>query len=71
MELRFEKWGKVILGVIGTIRTVPENYYVASVCSDRLTFIGEKGLEANTRNIDQDYVCKWANEHIFNNGAAK
>ena len=63
MELRFEKWGRVILGEIGTIRTVPENYYVASVYSEQLTF---EGLEVNTRNIDQDYVCKWAKEHIFN-----
>mgnify|MGYP001570768166 CR=1 FL=1 len=60
--LRFWQWMPPVLGELGTIRTEPENYYVASVYEDRITF---KGIEAMTRNIDQDYVAKWARINIF------
>jgi len=62
-KLKFEKWENPILGGLGTIRTVPENYYVASVFDDQITF---EGLEANTRDINQDFVAAWAKENIFN-----
>lgn len=64
IELRFEKWQHPILGGLGTIRTIPENYYAASVYDDQLTF---EGIEASTKDIDENYVRKWAVVHIFNN----
>jgi len=40
-----------------TIRTMPENYYVATVNDDKtLTF---QNLEAKTKNIDHTTVIKW------------
>lgn len=62
-ELIFERWSKPVMGELGTIRTIPENYYVASVHDDQITF---EGIEVATMNIDQNYVCRWAKEHIFN-----
>lgn len=67
MKLRYEKWDKPLMGELGTIRTIPENYYVASVYDDQITF---EGIEAATRNINQDYVCRWAIEHIFSGNTA-
>lgn len=61
-ELRYEKWYRPILTELGTIRTVPENFYVASVYDDQLTF---EGTEPHTSNIDQEYVAKWAIRNIF------
>ena len=58
-NLRFEKFDNVVCGEIGTIRTIPENYYVASVYLDG-TIIFE-GVEACTKNIDKDAVLWWAN----------
>lgn len=52
----YEKWSPIMGGdgKTGTIRTEPENYYVATVDKDlNLTF---DGIEANTRDIDQDEV---------------
>jgi len=31
IKLRFEKWSEEINQNVGTIRTIPENYYVASI----------------------------------------
>ncbi len=53
---RFETW-LPFLGIRGTIRTVPENYYVADVRDDgTLSFAG---LEAMTRNINANAVRAW------------
>ena len=57
-KLRFEKWQEPINRQLGTIRTVPENYYVATV---QLTF---EDLEEMTRDIDPAYVSKWVSENI-------
>ncbi len=65
VKLRFEQGARPILGELGTVRTDPENYYVASVFDDQITF---EGIEAETRNIDFDYVSKWALENIFKRG---
>ena len=57
--LRYEKWSKIMGGdgISGTIRTVPENYYVATVTSNKeLEF---SGIEAMTKNIDKKLVKKW------------
>jgi hypothetical protein len=57
--LRYEKWaeGEPLLDVKGTIRTVPENYYVADVSyGGKLVF---QGIEAMTRDIDKKHVNKW------------
>ena len=67
-NLRYEKWDSPIMGELGTIRTVPENYYVASVFDDQLTF---NDIEACTRDIDKDYVSKWALENIFKDEPTK
>ena len=65
MNLIYQKWSPEMGGdgVSGTIRTTPENYYVATVNSDRsLTF---EGLEANTRNVDQfEVTCMWQDGKI-------
>lgn len=43
-------------GISGTIRTKPQNYYVATIDdSGKISF---DGLEANTRNINKDQVIK-------------
>jgi hypothetical protein len=43
--------------VVGTIRTVPQNYYVASIYRDGSIKFDD--IEANTRDINQDAVTKW------------
>jgi|GEM_PF-3373671 hypothetical protein len=43
---------------LGTIRTVPENYYVADVYKD-LSLMFDSRLEAATRNVDRASVRKW------------
>ena len=64
--LIYQKWTPMMGGdgISGTIRLMPENYYVATVNSDlSLTF--EK-LEENTKNIDQFEVqCMWADKKIL------
>ena len=58
-DLRFEKWSAMMDGdgVSGTIRTIPENYYVATVTSDKkLVF---EGLEAMTRGVNKKTVRRW------------
>ena len=65
-KYRFERWsgGPIRIGKrvdIGTIRTVPQNYYVASVLkSGRLVF---DGIEAQTRRVNKDAVRRWWKEH--------
>jgi hypothetical protein len=52
----YEKWSPIMGGdgKTGTIRTEPENYYVATVDKDlNLTF---EGIEANTRDVDREEV---------------
>lgn len=52
----YERWSPIMGGdgISGTIRTTPENYYVATVDKDmNLTF---EGIEANTRDVDQEEV---------------
>lgn len=48
--------------VSGTVRTVPENYYVATVTSQK-TLVFD-GLEANTKDIDKKSVEKWFKSQI-------
>ena len=43
--------------VIGTIRTVPENYWVATILEGNK--IKWDSWEANTKNIDKKYVEDW------------
>lgn len=66
IKLRFELFSmsKPNDDIIGTIRTVPENYYVASVHNDlKLTF---DGIEGMTKDIDQVMVEAWYNDNIEN-----
>ena len=64
-NLIYQKWSPLMGGdgVSGTIRKMPENYYVATVNSDRsLTF---EGLEAKTRDYPPDEVTKmWEDGEI-------
>ncbi len=61
-KLRAEWWSvsevrKWKLPMLGTIRTVPENYYVADIMPGfTLSF---RGLEANTRDINKSMVKNW------------
>ena len=63
MTYRYEKWPLPVDGVdcIGTIRTVPENYYVADVLTNKTLIF--QGLEACTKNIDQASVNEWWANH--------
>lgn len=58
---RYVPWTSPIPGKpndLGTIRTVPENYYVADVYED-LSLRFDSRLEAATRNVDRESVRKW------------
>lgn len=62
-NLRYEKWERDAewVDTKGTIRTTPENYYVADVNMDNTLEFGN--LEACTRDINQSRVrAWWANE---------
>ena len=48
--------------LFGTIRTKPENYYVASIMDNGMLLFD--GIEANTRNFPQDKVKAWYNNVI-------
>lgn len=56
--LIFDRWNPPMDGEIGTIRTTPENYYVASVYENKT--IAFLGIEAQTRDINHKYVKQWA-----------
>ena len=58
-DLRYEKWERDAewVDTRGTIRTTPENYYVADVNLDNTLEFGN--LEVKTRNIDQSKVKDW------------
>lgn len=58
-KLRYEKWERDAewVDTKGTIRTDPENYYVADVNADNTLEFGN--LEACTRGIDQERVKAW------------
>lgn len=59
-KLEIEFWKNEMEQEQGTIRTVPENYYVATIMSDgNLKF---DNLESMTKNVDRDMVLKWFNE---------
>lgn len=64
-NLVYQKWSKIMggNGVSGTIRTVPENYYVATISpKGEISF---ENLEANTRDIDQKEVTmQWYSGNI-------
>ena len=70
-KYRFERWsgGPIKVGRfinIGTIRTVPQNYYVASVLkSGALRF---EGIEAMTRQVNKDAVRRWWKEYRAKGG---
>lgn len=66
-KYRYEAWDTPLPGgysvkdnEIGTIRTVPENYFVASVFID-LSIKFDPLMEARTRDVDQAGVTKWWN----------
>ena len=66
IKLRFELFSMTTLedDIVGTIRTVPQNYYVASVHQDlKLTF---DKIEGMTKDIDQAMVEAWYNDNIEN-----
>ena len=66
-QLKFEKFENKTDSIIGTIRTTPENYYVASVHDSGIIIF--EGIEVNTRNINKDAVFHWANmNNIFGDG---
>lgn len=63
--LVYETWSKMMggNGISGTIRTMPENYYVATI--DEKGNIEFQGLEVNTRNIDKEKVKRlWETNSI-------
>jgi hypothetical protein len=62
-KLRFERWERPLSSrrgenEIGTIRTVPENYFVAVVFADGAIKF-KPGFEAMTRDINQQKVREW------------
>jgi hypothetical protein len=59
-KLIIEKWSEPSsYDSFGTIRTNPENYYVATIGNDGLlTF---EGIEAQTREFPHDKVRDWFN----------
>lgn len=62
-KLVYERWSKASGGdgTTGTIRTVPQNYYVATVHeNNKITF---DELDANTKNINTKQVEKLWNEN--------
>jgi hypothetical protein len=61
-KLRFEKWhANALISSKGTVRTVPENYFVAEIINrGDVKFLG---IEAMTRDVDKAYVRKWWSEH--------
>jgi hypothetical protein len=64
-KLVYQKWSKMMggNGVSGTIRTTPENYYVATIDENGNILFGD--LEANTRNINKAEVEKlWKQNKI-------
>ena len=56
LNLRFEKWDGVS-GYMGTIRTIPENYYVCDVDEDN--HLHFRGLEAITKSCNQQKILEW------------
>lgn len=47
---------------VGSVRTVPENYYVATIWKNKVSGYRElefEGIEAMTRDINQVEVCQW------------
>jgi hypothetical protein len=57
-KFRYEKWSEPTDGIAGTIRTIPENYYVATVkVGGRLDFSDR--MEVNTRRIHKDTIRGW------------
>jgi hypothetical protein len=62
-KLIIEKWSDGNYNLdFGTIRTNPENYYVATIQNDgTLTF---DGIEVQTRDFPQDKVRTWFNSVI-------
>lgn len=66
-ELRIEKWEKPFQGFIGTIRTVPENYYVCDLKQGKngnITLL-MRNLEVNTRYIDRVRLLHWFGEQAL------
>ncbi len=57
LNLKFEQWDDLYDNRRGTIRTVPENYYVCDVNLDNTLEFGN--LEAETKDIDQSTVRAW------------
>jgi hypothetical protein len=64
-DLVYEKWSKMMggNGISGTIRTTPQNYYVATI--DEQGNISFDDIESMTRNIDKQKVeTMWQNNQI-------
>lgn len=69
-KYRFERWSPMNTykgdPTLGTIRTVPQNYYVADVMkTGRLTF---RGIESMTRRANKVAVRKWWKEYRAKGG---
>lgn len=67
-NLTYEAWGEDSTVdkngklLVGTIRTIPENYYVATVYSDGI--VSNDGIEANTRHISSSEIQEWYSENV-------
>jgi len=57
IKLKYERWQTPLGGELGTIRTEPENYYVASVMANGTLEFHD--IETNTKGINTPYVTKW------------
>lgn len=57
-QIIYEKWSPLMggNGISGTIRTVPANYYVATITETGCLLFQE--LEGNTKNIDKEQVTE-------------
>jgi len=61
-KLIIEKWIEPDIEIFGTIRTNPENYYVATILNSG--YLKFKGIEAMTRDFPQDKITKWFNNTL-------
>ena len=69
-KYRFERWSPMNTyagdPTLGTIRTVPQNYYVADVMkTGRLVF---RGIETMTRRVNKAAVRRWWKEYRAKGG---
>ena len=59
MEFKVELWNPPFAGILGTVRLMPENYYVCTILDEPHYPLLFKKLESQTANIDEEAVKDW------------